>query len=317
MKREDWLKKLGENNPKSSMTYIQEHRDIIEREKLEIMDRSKAGDTPRIMHGAFGPETMKSDAYIKEELIQEGGGHAYILYGCSYLYRGTYHDHIVHGIQLGKSLLSEIPMKFLKNIPLALGAVFLYLFQRKKLLRAFDFMLGQIEWRVMRWYDIPEEYYNPATREIKRAVSLVVKNNLWGNLVSRLTKFVCLALETDNAYRLRLQDALYEAHARRLEAITVFDVIQVLIERETRVGIGHKWRFYRLLLRFALFLSPELSRIIRETLANLDYNKIKMDEHDWYFCLRFKSYNFRGLTEQDRLTERAQLDQEKHHVYFI
>lgn len=315
MKKADWLNKLSNSNPKGSMTYAEEHQEKIDKERAKFLSEVKAGRMPKIMHGAFGPETKDSDAYIEEEIIDNG--HKYKLYGCSYLYKGTFDDHTVHGIQLGKSLLSEIPMKFLKNPPLALGVAFLYLFQRKKLLRAVDFMMGQIEWRVMRWYNIPDENYNPTTREIKRAVSLAVVDNLWGNLVSKVVNFICLVLETDNAYRLRLQDAYHAAHIRWSGEITVLRILDILKERETKYGIGFKWSFYRWVILSALAVSPELRRIIRETIKEIDPNKIKMDEADWYFSLRFKSYNFRGLDCDLRGNERIRIDTHKHHIYFI
>lgn len=317
MNRADWLNKLDSKNDKSTMTYFQNHQDEIDKEKARLMARWMSSEKPIIMAGAFGPETKYSDAYIDEEIILDGGGHAYKLFGCSLLYKGTFHDHIVHGIQLGKSLLSEIPMRFLKNKPLLFAAAFAYLFTRKKILKAVDFMMGQIEWRVMRWYDIPENYYNAFTRELKRCVELSTEDNLWGNLVRKVVNFVCLALETDNAYRLRLQDAISAAHRLYGPTFTLFNVLDVLAERETNLGIGHKWRFYKPLLRIALLFSPTLSKIIQRTLVNIDIKKIEMDEADWYFCLRFKSYNFKGMNEEARLNFRDTLDKTYGTIYFI
>lgn len=315
MKREDWLAKLDAKNGTSTMTYAENHQNEIDKQKAKFMAEVKAGRMPKIMYGAFGPETTDSDAYIEEEILDNG--HAYKLYGCTALYRGTFDDHIVHGIQLGKSLLSYVPREFLRNKPIALALLFMYLFQRKRLLKAIDFLFGQIEWKVMRWYDIPETHYNSATREIKRCVALATEDNLWGNLVRKITNFLCLVLETDNAYRLRLQDAFPAAHLLYGSAYTVFNVLDVLTSRETAQGIGHKWRFNKLLLRIALLFSPTLSKIIQRTLINLDIEKLKMDENDWYFCLKFKSYNFKGMNEEARLNFRDNLDKHYGTIYFI
>jgi len=48
-------------------------------------------------------------------------------------------------------------------------------------------------------------------------------------------------------------------------------------------------------------------------LLELDYGKIKTDEADWYFCLKRKDYNFKGVLYEGRLIEKERIDREKGH----
>lgn len=302
------------------MSYAADYPEKIEREKLRLMDMFRSGKTPRIVHGAFGPETEDSDAYEEEIIRPPEGGRMTKLWGCSFLYKGNFDAELVHGIQMPKAMFSEVLAEMLVYLPfVGIGWFLTYIFQRKALLRFINDFMDRMEWRVMKWYFIPENEYNDFTKEIKRAVKVAIGKvcgeGVLGTIVRRVVEFVCLVIESDNAYRLRFQDAFAEAHARG--QFKLYGVLAVLIERETKRGIGHKWRRFRMALKVGLPLYPELRKVIDETFKNINIEKCKPDEADWYFGLRFLSYNFRGWTVEEREAERSRIDKEKGHIYFI
>lgn len=299
------------------MSYASDYPEKIEREKLRLMDMFRSGKTPRIVHGAFGPETEDSDAYEEEIIRPPEGGRMTKLWGCSYLYKGNFDAELVHGIQMPKAMFSEVLAEMLVYLPfVGIGWFLTYIFQRKALLRFINDFMDRMEWRVMKWYFIPENEYNDFTKEIKRAVRASTDDSVLGLIVRRITEFVCLVIETDNAYRLRFQDAIPHAYKIR-EKPTIYDILDVLISRETARGIGHKWRRMKMGLKVVLPLYPELNRIVKKVLENLEPEKCKSDDADWYFGLRFLSYDFRGMGVDEREAERKRLDQLNSHIYFI
>lgn len=318
MKKTDWLNKLDSKNGESTRTFAEEHQDKIDKVKLKFLNEIKEKRYPKRMAGAFSPEAANSDAYIEEIIKPESGGHFYKLYGINYLYKGNFEDWRVHGIQMPKAIISEILSQTLQLPLIGLGFLFTFLITRKKFYWYVEQVLDRIDHRATRWYDIPENEYNDYAKELKRAVKESVDDSIIGRIFWKSAKFVILVLETDNAYRLRVQDAIEGAYINYGKDYTIFNVLDILISREVRGrGIPYKWRFIRLGARVILFLSPGIRKLIDKILRQIDVQKVKMDEADWYFSLRFKSYNFKGLDELQRLAERDRLDKLNGHIYLI
>ena len=67
-----------------------------------------------------------------------------------------------------------------------------------------------------------------------------------------------------------------------------------------------------LLILFLRF-SKSSREFVVEFLCELDMEEVKLDEADWYFCLRRDGYDFGGIPIKERLEERKRLDKEKGH----
>ena len=71
--------------------------------------------------------------------------------------------------------------------------------------------------------------------------------------------------------------------------------------------------------RFWLNLFPSIGylaivdKIIREK-QKLDTDKLKLDEDDWYFCLKRRGFNFRNLRLDQRLRLKKMIDKDKGHL---
>jgi len=135
--------------------------------------------------------------------------------------------------------------------------------------------------------------------------------------IANIGDFIALFLEYDNAYRFRLQDILVlksNVAARKNIKKEVSRLFDILIERETSGPQAEKWEKTRkiilLLLRLKIFREYFTSILI-----NIHPAEVMIDENDWYFCLRRKSFNFKGKTLEERLKIKDEIDKEKGHIF--
>lgn len=260
---------------------------------------------------------------IVEQVVKSDKPTYVRIYGCSYVLNGYPHQAQVLGLELAKSLFMHIPFKIAKGSWIVTGYIsLLFLFARKRLICiAEEFMDEFIIHRVVKHFDFPAHEYSYPVQAIREAIRLGTQTKtIWTGLIQKFGRFLCLFLQCDFAYRFRVQDAFaFVNHQNALrdggrELLRLFDI---LISRETASGIGYKWRFIKQVLRLAFFFSPSLSKAVGLVLANLDNKQVKMDENDWYFSLRYISYNFGGLSKETRFNLRDSIDQEKGHIFLL
>ena len=325
----NWQEETGVYNHPAKLKWLK-HSEILQKKKAEclkgleelrgyyIPDFAKGFDNVygmQIAAGVFG-EGEHCNGIVEGVLKPEEGGTFMKIYGCPVIAKGHAKKEIVYGIQLAKAILSSIPREIIGKSWLNMAFLgFKFLFARDQLLKELYFVFHQIDQKVLKHYDIPEKEYNVFAKELKRAVDKAIEgeNNQWGKLIEKAVKFLRLFLEIDNGYRNRVQDALGEIREGSLSEF--WRIYGILESRE--LGITAHWKFIKLVLKAAFLLSPTLRRITIKFLENLDVSKIKMDKADWYFCLNFKSYNFGGLTHEDRLKERSKLNKEYGVVFLI
>lgn len=288
------------------------------REELDQKIRADLHEKGKIevIGGVFGGETRGSDGYVEEVIKPPSGGTFTKLYGCTYLWKGFPEAERVHGIELAKSFLSSIPRELAKHPFIALGFILTFLFRRKRFYQLLGFLVNEIEHRVLKHYDLPPDEYNQATRELLRAVKASTNNPQ----IITGARFICLFLELDASYRFRVQDVI-EGKGKEKPIGEFFRMLRLLEERETKssptgIPISYKWRFLRFALRVALW-DRNFKDFLSKLIAEIDAEKVKMDENDWYFCLLFKSYNFRGIDFACREQMRKYMDKEKEHIFVV
>lgn len=316
----------------------------------EIRNDIRSGKTVYALAGAFG-EFQGCDGYIKETIKPEEGGSFIRLYGCTYLIKGNFNHYRVHGIELSKSLISEIPRDLIaKSTTLTIAIGLLFLFARRRFIHYLDHYFDVIIRRGIRWHDLPLKEYNVMPKEVLRATKMAIieqfgmdegevdryqevdhpigyiysynvrmQKKQLGALLSRVSRFAALFLELDSAYRFRVQDAFGEidagaAHENPIKEF--YRCLDILHDRDRPEGTGvrHKWRFLKIVFPILFFLSPGIKRFVSLCMIHVDPQKIKMDESDWYFCLKYRSYNFGGLSEEERFALREKIDAEKGHI---
>lgn len=283
---------------------------------------------PRVF-GAFG-EWEGADGFI-EKVIESEDGRRLKLWGCSFLLKGVHDRRMIKTLDMGKWLFSEFPRDMIGKEPILRNAIVrLAFFHKKRFILFCDKLMHAVLNRTIALIEIPEKDYCKEVKEIRRAAFWVIheqygieysKDDLLGGgtnfglLLMRAIRFIILFLECDTAYLFRIQDAFGMLKSRGIEAF--WEGLDILISREVGFegGIGKKWKFIKLALKFGMWRYPEFKRFLDAFFNELDYEKIKMDDNDKYFSLTYLSYNFGGRTKDDRFAERARIDKERKHVF--
>jgi len=179
----------------------------------------------------------------------------------------------------------------------------------------------------------PEKRYNKFSAEIRRAIRAAaakeiktekplssynpdeaIKNvKLW--ILVPLVKFVelvVLCVDFDTAYRFQSQDGLSNLDKRNDPVKELERILDIMANRYTDY-VSDKIRAFKKFIPL-IRLSPLLKRVLNNFFQELDIEKIKPDEADWYFGLRRERYNFGGLTLEERLKEVERIDKEQGHA---
>jgi hypothetical protein len=285
---------------------------------------------PRVF-GAFG-EFIGSDGFI-EKVVEKEDGKYFKLWGNSFLLKALPDRSVLKTTDLAKWLLSDFPRVVGRQFAISLA--FKAIFRKKRFINLCDYVLWTILTRNTMHVEV-KELHRPA-KELRRAAYKVIKDqygleygddiveglkssdnvkyasNQFGYLLLRLARFLTFFLEIDTAYMFRVQDAFGGIKFGGIDAFWMG--LDTLIRRETSVGVGPKWKFIKIALRLGLWRYPELKRFLDAFFDEVDMEKVKMDENEQYFCLGYVSYNFGGLTKEERYAYREQIDVERKHVY--
>ena len=265
------------------------------------------------------------------------GGVMTKFFGISYYFKGYPEKHIVEGLGMGKAMISSVPRRIIgKSIILQVALITLYFFSRKRFYGYLSAYFDTIHLNLTAKSNLKPHQYNVFAREVKRAGEAAIYRilvehgeepdlaitrskhyKIW-ELAYNIVLFVCLFLEYDNAYRLRIQDTLpmlNKENVKKSARKEVKRLLGILTSREhPQYGISKKWRDIAKPALLLLRLSKPLRKFTEYFLLELELERVKLDEHDRYFCLKRRTYNFWGAELEERLKEKERIDKEKEHI---
>ena len=276
----------------------------VERHKRE----TGANTYPRVA-SAFG-EWKGADGFVEKVYEGEGDGKYFKLWGNTFLLKAVPDVRVLKTLDMGKSVIFQFPRRLAKEPLLALGLIGTMLLTKKRFVSLLEWIMDEI---LLKNVSIVESMvqYHRATLEIKRTAEHVLNAYDWGYcypLFKKFIHFTVFFLECDRAYMLRVQDAFGTG-------LGLWDGLETLLSRETSEGIGHKWKFLKLILKLGLWRYGEVRTFLTQFFEQLDYAKIAMDDGDKYYSLSYISYNFGGKSFEDRMREREWIDREREHVF--
>ena len=276
-----------------------------------------ADDDPKNIYG------IKDVHGVVENRFQlEDGSIMTKLQGCSYLYKG-YPDHrVMKALETPKDLLWMIADLFtgFKILIVLSGLLFIISrkLARKKLNKFLDtiFKLGHKP--IAMW--VPDEkHYCLAVKEVYRAsnkaIDLLHKDVR--ESVGKIRDIITMSCEFDTVYRFPMQDIFGELNKENLNKSPRNEVkrlLDILLEREVPGDQRNKYIKIRKMLNIIL-LSPKARKMTLAFFNEIDVDKVKLDEADWYYCLQRHQYNYRGIGVQERVDEKHRIDKEKGHKF--
>ena len=273
-----------------------------ERLRMAISKHIVENGSIKLDENIFGDD-YNCGGYEEEIIKPPEGGTFTKFYGCSVLYKGEIDNEMIDKLALVKrSIVATLSL--VASFPFILFVPFLILWKERVLKES-------IRW-IVRIYradlikkQLPDIRFNRMEREVIRVfMEFAEKTNdgYYKNEIIDLGYLVAMIFQFDSAYRFTFQDAFNKD-------IRVF--MRTLLEREN--GIRIKWMWIDRILKIVL-LSPKIRKFIKEFLGEFNEKEIRLDEADWYYCLRRHRYNYGGLTYEERMKIKDSIDKQKGHV---
>lgn len=246
------------------------------------------------------------------------------LQGCSYIYKG-YPDHKIMDALDTSMDISWIVANILRKKIVLLGVIMGFVFFRPIMRKIFlnvcneYFKVAYSPLERKKFFPNEGREYCKPIKEIYRVTQEVIKdikNERMQETISKFRDLILLKIEMDTAYRFKVQDVLPMIDLVLLKRDPVRAIRQLIDLVQGREFCGDqkiKWGKIKRPITLFLKISKKRKKGLIKFFSWLDLNKIRIDEDDWYFCLQRQDYSYRGWSFENRVKERARLDEEKGH----
>lgn len=260
-----------------------------------------------IMLGSYGFRGEDCNGVIERPIRPDSGGRYTKLVGCNYLFPGDPRMHVLNTIGSSKQLFPFLSF-LLNDKMLLIGVVFIYLFRKKFLWKMFDRLLDIV---YASLYDLrlrPEKYA-VCIRELRRVADIIIAKFPKGMEAGLIkVRDICsMDLEVDLAYRWPMQDIIPEIDKAKFNQDPIKEIKRVSDIFQERGGIEDDWRKFERIIILAMRFSKTARRVIVDFINELDFEKIKLSEADWFFCLNRPNYKFRGVSYEERFKIREEI----------
>lgn len=247
---------------------------------------------------------VPGDTYplTKVEFPGEGGVLSY-QGGFEQPYRGFPFFEVVEKIDL----IKKISRASLSGLYHSFKAKKWFLFTLLPAVWMFKYLLNAVVYAFYRLLErtrIKPRYYSQTIRELYRAFSVPrpKENARVLELRLMLRDLICMVLEFDNAYRFRFQDWVEELNKKNLKKNLIKEfsrILNIAQSREQTQEIRDTWTLLKMFNSFYLRFDPELKRMMRDVLGELNIEKVKLTLEDEFFCKKRKDYIFGFVDKQD------------------
>jgi len=289
---------------------------------VESIGTKMEGRQIQFIAGAYG-DGKDCFGLVEKMIMPPEGGSFCKLVGCSYLYKGFPSIHIGQTLGIPKNLLSNIPiiihdMPWIVKIIFGFALLLTRIFSKKFLIR-FAEIYAKTAVDPIRKLHVDTSKYTISVKEMIRVFDIMIgkiKNVRMVKVCEEIAYLFCMAIEYDNAYRFMIQDIFPLISVEDLKDHTVKEVkriLDIVIKRNNTKNQKRRWLKVKKVVVLALRLSPKLKRMLIDFVSEFNMNKIQRDDADWYFCLNRRKYDFKGLSHEQRMKIKEQIDKEKGH----
>jgi hypothetical protein len=175
---------------------------------------------------------------------------------------------------------------------------------RIKKIERFLTMYTDIANRVISPYILEDQYLSPCSREILKFTKLfLMKIGVNSEIAQNFAEVFTAQIEYDNAYRLRIEDAMSETTKEKIIENPGKELVrlgQIIMSREPNKGTGES--FPKILGGIAKILQfPWYKKIFNECVKESNFENFQLDEGDRYHVLLWADYNFLGKSLDERI----------------
>ncbi|MCK9319537.1 hypothetical protein [Methanoculleus sp.] len=317
---------------------MEKYNKVNDQEIREYLQKIAEGKIEyKYLLGAFGITGKKEDsgkatAIVQEEIFPEEGGSYLRILGCAYFLKGCPFGMIpgfyLELLGVAKSMFSDIFLMVMRSRFMQSYVLLLYIINKKLFYNILNEYVGLIYDKSVNIVKFPQKRYNKYATEMMRAFNTALEkeykpkkpfteywiedsneNKKLKLLVplAKMFNFAVYVLEFDSAYRWQLQDGLSELNKKNDPIKELNRICDIIIERYQNDDVREKYLAIKKITKILKF-SPMFRRILKNFFDELDIEKIKLDEHDLYYCLNRADYNFKGIPLEDRIKEKERLD---------
>ncbi len=259
--------------------------------KQELKEKIKEDGRDKVVTGGVLGDMLGCDLFEEDRRLENGLQTKY--YGIAQWYNGIIDNDIIDRVSITKRAVKyvlkyAIPFHGPKKIIEAI----VHIYRTEGGLKARELKMNE---------------FCPAVRELVRVGTRIAERFKGSEmLIIDLTYCLGMFLQFSHTYRYWLQDISEQVDPENFikQPLTEFlRVKRIFIGRLT--GSYEKIEPLTWILFFAILFKKDLAR---EIVKEINWEKLKLDESDYYFTLRRQSYNFGGKDLYSRLVRAEQID---------
>lgn len=242
---------------------------------------------------------------------EEGGQLAYFK-GVPYPAKGHPFPEAVYAVNFVKRMSRNAILGFINKDLWKEYLGFLFSSKKNKInkLSRFVELYCDIANKVIAPYILEERYLTPCSYEILDFIRRFLRKiGVEGSLADNFAEVFSSQIEYDNAYRLRIEDAMSETSQESMMEDPIGELIklgEVVTQRDP--SIHNSERFRKILGTVAKLLwIPKYKRIFIECIKESTFENFQLDDADRYHVLLWADYNFLGLSLDDRIKQYTEI----------
>jgi hypothetical protein len=182
-------------------------------------------------------------------------------------------------------------------------------FSRKILQYELESFIKVSDWALWEYY-LSVNRYCTAVQEV--AYHAAVQ---FGHTHEKIIHIIAMIFEFDTAYRYRVQDLAGELNAANFEKKPFRELLRIfsiVSRRERSGGINwNKWFLFAIPCGLILVFKPRIKQAVVQLFRAIDWEKVRLDETDWYFVCAKVDYDYGGVSLPHRMAQRAAMNQGK------
>lgn len=284
-------------------------KDIFLNQKKEVI--SNLNETPE----SVLKENPKG-FLVKRIEINEVKGIFVYYEDCPYPRRGFPFPEAVASINIVKRIIMDYT-RLLSSKEMILSWILIILSKRR--IERIETMLSIFErscYPIVKDYIVKPNLMTPLASELQ---GIIYGFLAYSGISSRIAKQIAYIFgeifEYDNAYRFRVQDIFSESSKELLTKDPIKEIRRLLKIYMSREGdrvklhrikgkryVSDKFREIAILISIML-LVPTIRKAFIKAIANSDFDRLKLDEIDKFWCKNREDYNFQGLSYEERMKD--------------